>query len=70
MAGGNRFVVDLGKLKLKAEDQNGIAAAIQGAVLTFLASKYAIPGGTIKTMDGTGVKGMFVGDDNGSYKSK
>lgn len=70
MAGGNRFVVDLGKLKLKEADQNGIAAAIQGAVLTFLASKYPIPGNAIKTMDGTGVKGMFTDGDNGDYKKK
>ncbi len=65
---GNRFVVDLGKLKIKEDDQKGIAAAIQGAVLTFLAAKYALPT-EVKTMDRTGVQGMFVGDDdNGKTK--
>jgi hypothetical protein len=66
MANENRFVVDLGKMKLQDSDRKGLAAAIQGAVLTFLASKYQLPGKTIKTFDdGVGVQGLFVGDDNG-----
>jgi hypothetical protein len=63
MAKGNRFVVDLGGLKLKPEDQRGVAASIQGAVLSYLAQKYNIPIENVKLTDDGGIKGMFVPDD-------
>ena len=64
MANANRFVVDLGKLKLQESDRRGIAAAIQGAVLTHLAAKFPVHGKTVALDDGTGVAGLFVDPDN------
>jgi hypothetical protein len=68
MANGNRFVVDLGTLKLQDGEKRSIAAAIQGAVLTHLAAKYSLQGKTIKMDDGIGVAGLFVDLESGGKK--
>lgn len=60
-AESNRFIVDLGGLKLTANDQRAVAATIQGAVLSYLAANHPIPGATVDLMgDGGGIAGMFV----------
>ena len=57
-----RFVVDLGALKLSAVDQRAVAAAIQGAVLSYLGSRRLVSGGEAKLLgDGEGTAGMIVG---------
>ena len=65
----NRFVVDLRGLPLTAEDHRSVAAAIQGAVLSFLATRYKLPNTPIRlTADdkdgGPGIEGMIVDLDD------
>jgi hypothetical protein len=62
-APGNRFVVDLGKLKLKPVDQRGLAAAIQGAVLSYLAKSLTASPEQVNLVGDGGTMGMFIPDD-------
>lgn len=55
----SRFVVDLGGLDLKPEDQRGLNAAIQGAVLSYLARYHPVPLERIRLL-GNGIAGMIV----------
>jgi len=58
----NRFVVDLGNMKLTARDRQSVAAAIQGAVLSYLAAQgHAVPIERV-TLLGNGIAGMFIPD--------
>ena len=60
--GKNRFVVDLGGMSLSADDRRGVAAAIQGAVLSFLAVNTKMPGEQVTLIDEGGIEGMFLPD--------
>ncbi len=65
----NKFVVDLGAMELGETGQAEVAAAIQGAVLTYLALNHKVPGQSIKLLDDTGIQGMFVPVPDGQAKA-
>lgn len=54
-----KFVVDLGGINLKPVDERGVNAAIQGAVLAYLARNQPVPLEQVRLL-GNGIKGMFV----------
>ncbi len=56
----NRFVVDLGDLALKPSEQRAVAAAIQGAVLSYLSANHELPSQQAHLMDDGGIAGMFM----------
>jgi hypothetical protein len=62
MSRQNKFVVDLGGLKLTDEDRRKLAFAIQTAVLGHLAGKQPVVGQPIQLMDNGGIAGMFIPD--------
>ena len=62
----NRYVVDLGSLKLTDEDNRAIASAIQGAVLAQLASIKAAELVSFDLIDKGKIRGMYApGTGNG-----
>lgn len=62
---GNKFVVDLGGVTLADADRSRVAAAIQSAVLQFLAAHTSTPRSQISLVDQGGIAGMFVPGDDG-----
>lgn len=58
----NRFVVDLGALKLSDEDRRALAYSIQSVVLSHLAGKQPVLNQSIRLLDDDGIAGMFVPD--------
>lgn len=56
----SKFMVDLGTLQLADVDRRAIAAAIQGAVLSYLGSHQLVPKQTYSLLDdGGGLAGMI-----------